>query len=465
MASKTSGMRPKIESTHKHGHLKIAWTKGHFVNERQWMKMQIHVVQQGQNLYGIGQAYGVSYEDIARANELIDPSRLVVGQALVIPVTGSYHWVQPGQTLYVISRLYGTTVEELARFNGISPNSILHIGQRLYIPQRRKSIIDVFLYVEPREATMETTVEEVRNRVDDLTYLGMFSYEAQRDGSLKAPPIGGIPEIATTAGVLNAMAVTNLEDFAFSPDLAHVFFTDQTVQNRLFDNIVETANQIGYSDIHFDFEFVRPADRELYNTFLRNARARFHAAGLTLSTALPPKTADAPTGVYGGIDFKAHGEIADFVMLMTYEWGYSYSDPQAVSPLNQVRRVVEFAVSQIPHEKILLGQNLYGYDWTYPYPPETGVAAKAISPQQAINLAIRRNAAIQYDYVAQAPFFLYWDNDGVRHDVWFEDARSIQAKFNLAKEFRLRGMMYWKLGLAFPQNWLLLTDNFTIRKR
>ena len=64
--------------------------------------MQIHVVQQGQNLYGIGQAYGISYEEIARANELIDPARLVVGQALVIPVTGSYHLVQPGQSLYVI---------------------------------------------------------------------------------------------------------------------------------------------------------------------------------------------------------------------------------------------------------------------------------------------------------------------------------------------------------------------------
>jgi spore germination protein len=429
------------------------------------MNMLIHVVQQGQSLYGIGQTYGIPYEDIARANELIDPSRIVVGQALVIPVTGSYHWVLPGQSLYIISRLYGTTVEELARVNGISPNSILQIGQRLYIPQRPKPVIDVFLYVEPREAIMQSTVQEVRNRVRDLTYLGMFSYEPQRDGSLKAPPIDDIPEIAARAGVLNAMVVSNLENFAFSADLAHILFTDQTVQNRLFENILQTAKRTGFSDIHFDFEFIRPADRELYNTFLRNARARFHSAGLTLSTALAPKTADDPTGLYGGIDYKAHGEICDFVTLMTYEWGYSYSDPQAVSPINQVRRVVEYAVSEIPREKIFLGQNLYGYDWMYPYPPETGVAAKALSPQQATNLAISRNANIQYDSVAQAPFFLYWDDNGVRHDVWFEDARSIQAKFNLLKEFNLRGMMYWKLGLAFPQNWLLLTENFTIRKR
>ena len=71
---------------------------------------------------------------------------------------------------------------------------------------------------------------------------------------------------------------------------------------------------------------------------------------------------------------------------------------------------------------------------------------------------------IQYDYVAQAPHFNYTADTGVHHEVWFEDARSIQAKFDLIKEFNLRGIMYWKLGLAFPQNWLLLTDNFNIRK-
>lgn len=427
--------------------------------------MQIHVVQPGQSLYGIGQTYGIPYEEIAKANELEDPSRLAVGQALVIPIVGSYHWVQSGQSLYTISQLYGMTVDELARINGISPNSVLYVGQRLYIPQRRKTIAEVFLYVEPRAATLESNTAELRRRVRDLTYLGMFSYEAQRDGSLKAPPIGDMPEIAAQAGVLNAMVVTNLEEFSFSPELAHVLLTDQQVQNRLFENIVQTAKRIGYSDIHFDFEFIRPSDRQLYNQFMRSARARFHAVGLTLSAALPPKTSESTTSMYGGIDYKSLGEICDFVTLMTYEWGYTYSDPQAVSPINQVRRVVEFAVSQIPAEKIFLGQNLYGYDWTYPYPPETGVAARALSPQQAVNLAITRNANIQYDTTAQAPFFLYWDNNGVRHDVWFEDARSIQAKFNLIKEFNLRGIMYWKLGLSFPQNWLLLNDNFIIRKR
>ena len=428
------------------------------------ISVQIHVVQKGQSLYGIAQAYGISYQDIATANEIPNPSRIVVGQALVIPITGSYHWVQPGQSLYIISELYGMTINELATINGISPSSTLQVGQRLYIPPRPKMSAESLLYVEPRTPVTQVMIDEVRNRVSQLTYLAMFSYEVQRDGSVKAPSIADIPNIATAAGAANALVVSNLEDFAFNADLAHAIFTDQAAQDRLFSNLIQIANEIGYKDIHFDFELLRPEDRELYNSFLRRARDRFHAAGLTISTALAPMTSDIRTGIYGAHDYKAHGEIVDFVSLMTYEWGYTYSDPQAVSPIGPVRDVVKYAVSQIPHEKIFLGQNLYGYDWSTPYPSQGGSPAKALSPQQALAIAVRQEVDISYDYTAQAPHFNYTDDMGVPHEVWFEDARSIQAKFDLVKEFGLRGMMYWKLGLAFPQNWLLLTDNFTIRK-
>lgn len=50
----------------------------------------------------------------------------------------------------------------------------------------------------------------------------------------------------------------------------------------------------------------------------------------------------------------------------------------------------------------MMGQNLYGYDWTLPF--VEGTVARALSPQQAIELARQFNVPIQYDYEAQAPF-------------------------------------------------------------
>jgi spore germination protein len=433
--------------------------------ERQAVNLQIHVVKRGESLYNISQAYGVPWNSVAQANELSDPSRLVVGQALVIPIVGRFHWVQPGQSLYLISRMYGLTVDELARINRISPSGVIQVGLRLYIPPLPKPTIDVLAYVEPRTPVSQTIINEVRSKSRYLTYLGMFSYRANRDGTLDAPPIDNLTDIAEGARVTNVLVVSNLEEYEFSPDLAHALFTDNTAFTQLLENVIRIANEVGYKDVHFDFEFLRPEDRNLYNDFLRRAREILHAAGLTLSTALVPKTGNVTTGIYGAHDYSAHGNIVDFTTLMTYEWGYIQSDPQAVSPIGPVRNVVEYAVNQIPREKILLGQNLYGYDWTAPYPPQGGPPAKALSPQQAVTLALRENAAIQYNYQAQAPFFRYTDDAGVQHEVWFEDARSIQAKFDLIKQFNLRGIMYWKLGLSFPQNWLLLEDNFNIRKR
>lgn len=427
--------------------------------------MQIHVVASGESLYTIANAYGVPLDEIAVANELPDPSQLVIGQALVIPIEGNTHIVQPGQSLYTIAQLFQTTPENLARLNGISLDSPLQIGQRLRVPSIPKRDLKTFLYVEPRTPVAEAMIEETRRRVKDLTFLGMFSYEVRRDGSLKAPSTDGLLQIATDAGVTNALVVSNLEDFAFSADLARSIFLNDTAQNQLFGNLIQIANEQGYQEIHFDFELMYPEDRERYNAFLRKARDRFHQAGFQISAAVAPKTSDVTTGIYGAFDYAALGEILDYVMLMTYEWGYMYSDPQAVSPIQPVRNVVEYATSVMPREKIFLGQNLYGYDWQAPFPPAGGPPAKALSPQQAITIAREQHAEILYDSIAQAPYFQYYDDQGRLHEVWFEDARSIQAKFNLLREFGLGGMMYWKLGLAFPQNWLLLQDQFTIVKQ
>jgi len=292
----------------------------------------------------------------------------------------------------------------------------------------------------------------------------MFSYQVNRDGSVTPPSTANILQIADEAGVTNALVVSNLEDFAFSADLARAIFNDDAAQNQLFGNLIQIANDEGYGDIHFDFELLYPEDRELYTNFLRKARDRFRMAGLRISAAVAPKASDITTGIYGAHDYAAIGEILDYVMIMTYEWGYTFSDPQAVSPIQPVRSVMNYAASVIPNEKIFLGQNLYGYDWTFPFPPQGGPPARAISPQQAIQIALQNGAEIQYDFQAQAPFFQYTDAAGVLHEVWFEDARSIQAKFDLMNELGLGGIMYWKLGLSFPQNWLLLNDNFTIIK-
>ncbi|WP_411954390.1 LysM peptidoglycan-binding domain-containing protein [Alkalibacillus sp. S2W] len=425
--------------------------------------MLIHVVERGDSLYSIANRYQASADELIMINQLETPNDLVVGQTLIIP--NDEYTVQAGDSFYSIGQKLNIPFEELAEYNDLDYNEPLMIGQVLSIPQPSKTTISTNAYVEPFGDTVsDQLIESAMNRTPLLTYLGLFSYEVNDDGTLTPPPIEPLPEIASENQTALMMVITNLRDGSFDQELGRRILTNEQVQDELFSQIIATANEVGYQDIHFDFEFLPTDMREAYNQFLQTAKDRLSPEGLMISTALAPKTSAEQTGAwYEAHDYAAHGDIVDFVVLMTYEWGYSGGPAMAVSPIGPVTDVVEYALTEIPADKIMLGQNTYGYDWTLPY-EEGGDPAQAISPNQGIQLAREYNQAIEFDEEAQAPYFYYWDEDGNQHEVWFEDARSIQTKFDLIKEKGLRGISYWKLGLAFPQNWALLDHEFNIRK-
>ena len=148
-------------------------------------------------------------------------------------------------------------------------------------------------------------------------------------------------------------------------------------------------------------------------------------------------------------------------MLMTYEWGYTYSVPMAVAPIDKVRRVVEYALTRIPAEKIDLGVPNYGYDWPLPYVSGT-TRATSLGNLAARDLAAENGAVIQFDETAQSPWYTY-EKDGTAHEVWFEDVRSYRAKFSLVTEYGLRGIGFWQLMRPNLPGFLLMSGTFWIR--
>lgn len=111
----------------------------------------------------------------------------------------------------------------------------------------------------------------------------------------------------------------------------------------------------------------------------------------------------------------------------------------------------------------MMGTPVYGYDWKLPF-VQGQTHAQGLSPQAAEQRAGRYGVPIQYNTTYEAPFYNYTDAQGARHIVWFEDARSFQAKCNLVKQYNLRGMSFWQWPSPFPQVWPIMADNFTVRK-
>lgn len=426
--------------------------------------MDIHVVQPGDSLYDIARRYGVSPDQLYEINELGDLPYLVVGQALVIPTNETTYTVQRGDTLWSIARKFGTSADTIAQLNNITNSNALQPGMVLRIPLRSQNygFIEVNGYIEPTTAETETT--SVREVGEYLTYISPFSYQARADGSLVPINDAAILTEAKRHRIAPLLVVTNFANGNFDTQLVDTILTNQSIQNTLINNLISVLRSKGYYGVNIDFERISPENRQNYNNFLRKLVAALHPLGYVVSTALAPKSSDVQTGAWHGAhDYAAHGEIVDFVIIMTYEWGWSGGPPYAVAPVDLVEDVIRYAVSVIPSRKIMMGMPLYGYDWTLPFMPDSKWA-KRVDPQQAIRLAADHGATIRFDAQTQSPTFRYYDDNRVQHEVWFEDARSVQAKLLLVNEYDLRGVSYWLLGLSFPQNWVVLSDMFNIVK-
>ncbi|HHU19584.1 MAG TPA: LysM peptidoglycan-binding domain-containing protein [Bacilli bacterium] len=116
--------------------------------------MQIYLIQPGDSIYQIANAFGSTVADIVEANELETPESLVVGQAIVIPIVGQFYFVRPGDSLYTIGQRFNLTIAELAQINAIDPNRPLPVNLRLYIPEQPKQMFESNAYVEPTGSTV-----------------------------------------------------------------------------------------------------------------------------------------------------------------------------------------------------------------------------------------------------------------------------------------------------------------------
>lgn len=424
--------------------------------------MDIHVVRPGESLTSIAAQYGVTLSRLMSDNQLPDPGQLVTGQTIVIRYPAEVYTVRPGDTLTSIAAANGLTVRALLRQNpNLRGEEFIFPGQTLVLRYQgeKRGTLSVNGYAYP-------FIDKglLQRELPFLTNLTPFTYGITPQGGLVDLDDASLIYAANSLSVAPLMHLSTLtEEGGFSNELASLVLNDMTVQDNLVAAIKDNLQAKGYRGLDVDFEFVFAQDAMPYAAFISRLRRELNPLGYPVIVALAPKTSATQSGLlYEGHNYRALGEAANEVLLMTYEWGYTYGPPMAVAPLPNVRRVVEYALTEIPAQKIWLGVPNYGYDWPLPF-AEGVTKATSISNQYAVRLALRYGAEIQYDTVAQSPWFRYTDEQGREHEVWFEDARSIQAKLALIPEYGLYGVGYWNLMRPFPQNWLILDSEYNIR--
>lgn len=365
--------------------------------------------------------------------------------------------VQPGDTLSGIARTYGVSVAQLAYDNQIPDPDVLVPGQTLWVAASNAQgpwNAQVGGYAYPFISTwvLEQTLPK-------LNGLFSFSYGFLPDGTLLPPELDDrwMVSRALAQGVKAAMVLTPMDrQGRFSNVLIGTLLQSPEARSKLLTEISGRMEDLGFTELNIDFEYIRASDKDGFTAFVAQAA---ETLPWPVSVCLAPKTSRDQQGLlYEGKDYAALGRVAARVLLMTYEWGYKYGPPQAVAPIHAVERVVQYAVSEIPPEKICLGLANYGYDWPTPYVAGETVA-QTLGLIQAVEKARQVRTNIIFDRPSQSPWFQYTE-DGVRHVVWFEDLRSWQGKFDLVKGYGLSGVGIWTVMSLYRAGLELLGESF-----
>ena len=425
--------------------------------------MVIHIVKANETVGSIARLYGVSPQRIITDNGLSNQPYLVVGQALIILIPDTVLTVRSGETPSSIAALYGITEMQLMQRNpSIILNGIIYAGEQLVISYEEQGTMSTNVY----SFTYTDTNDSVLKRaLPFLSSCAVFGYGFTENGELIKTNDKRLVDLIYENKAAPIMLITSLtESGNFDSTAASLIFNDAVLQNRVIDNILTEIREKGYLGLDIDFEYINAEDRDAFSNFVRNVTERLNAEGYTVNVDLAPKVSSNQSGsLYEGHDYAALGAAANTVLIMTYEWGYTYGPPMAVAPINEVRRVVQYAVSEIESSKIYMGVPNYAYDWRLPY--QRGVTrAVGIGNETAVRIAAENGAEISFDERSRTPYFEYNARDGSEHVVWFEDVRSIAAKLALVDEYSLRGPGYWNLINPFSQNWAYLGNKYDINK-
>ena len=420
--------------------------------------MFFHFVKKGDSVYKLSKEYNVPVNQIIQDNNLEEPYELLIGECLIINPRNKSYIVKEKDSLDSISKKFSLSKEKILKDNSLTDENSIKPGLRIHLDydnlEKVNGLINGYCY-------QGISNKVLNNTLPTLSYISPFAYRLKENGNLVPLDDQRIITKADNHDTNSMLVVANIkESGGFSTSLASKILNNQNAINTLINDINSTIKGKNYQALCIDFEYDNEDEKNLYTEFIKKVKEGI--GDIKLFVALAPKNSDEQKGLlYTAHDYYNIGKIVDYVILMTYEWGYTFGEPMPVAPLDQVRRVIRYAKSKIDESKIIMGVPNYGYDWTLPY--QKGSKAESISNVDAINLAKKYNVEIKYDSQSQTPYFNY-KKDGKLHVVHFDDACSINSKINLSIDENIKGLSIWTVTTYFPQLILLIDYYFNIEK-
>lgn len=424
--------------------------------------MIIHVIEPGETVDSIAQLYGVSPEWIIREHGIIDPNDLAVGGSLVILYPEITHTVVEGDTLESIANMYGVSVISLLQNNFfLSDQEFLQVGDSIVIKYQdeKKRAITVTGYCYP-------FIEErvLRKTLPSLTYLIVYSYLINVDGSVRKENDELVIEYARAYGVPPIMMVSiNRTGEVLDSDMASTILNNEELRNFLINDIIVTVITKGYAGIGLMPLYIYPTDRALYVEFLEELINRVQALGLIVFDTIIIDTFELISDIFSTQSYiKFLNALVDGTIFFPISTGIRLDAPMGVSSYGMATDMLAYFLEYIPTQELQLGINTVGFIWELPY-IQCLSEGNTISVSSATLLARDYDIPILYDEVTQSAFFLFQD-DNQELLVRFRDARSYAKYMELVDQYNLEGIGVWNIMSYIHPLWLIVNSQYEIIK-
>lgn len=246
-------------------------------------------------------------------------------------------------------------------------------------------------------------------------------------------------------------------------------------------SIANELNQRGGDGVNIDFEGLQPSIAGPFTTFIAELQAGLRSAAPLASYLTVDTYASAARGgtMYDIGSLRPYVDAFDVMAYDFYYGGSSHSGP--VAPLNgswynDSAAVADF-LRLVPGSQVILGVPYYGYKWsTASNQPQAAALAYGTADTYSGALddfSCAQQLSLNWDNTFASPWATWWspgsgDPCGGNHNAWrelyYENATSLGAKYDLVNDNGLRGIGIWSLGYdtGHQELWNEIAAKFTV---
>ena len=220
-----------------------------------------------------------------------------------------------------------------------------------------------------------------------------------------------------------------------------------SARDNLVNNLIGKAIAYNLDGINVDFEALSQKAADGYIQFIRELSIKCEKNDLVLSIDNYP-----PEGSNQFYNRKEQANYADYCIVMAYDEHYTGTEPGSNASLPFVKDAVEQSLEQIPAERLVLGMPFYAKIWKT---DDSGSTNEAIAMKNIANYLKENKAKAVWDDTLGQKYTAF-DKDGMKYELWIEDADSLALKLQVMKEQKLAGGAFWKEGFESSSIWSVI---------